>query len=101
MKKMNLYDSLKNFETMLQKLPDNSNSTFDFYRFFRSLQLINNDSIPFVELGTILKKKKPTVFSELRKQFGDNNLINIITSVDMDLDEAEFNIKKVMDSHVN
>lgn len=92
---MQLIDNLKKFQELLDRLPDKPNHAFDFYSFFRSLHMAGYDSVPFIELSTILKYKKPAVFYELRKQYGHNNLINMLTSVDMDLDEAQSNIAKI------
>lgn len=96
--RMNIIDSLEQFKTMLQKYPDDTNYTFDFYRFFKSLTLSGTESIPFIELGTILKAKKPFIFFDMRKQFGHNNVIDVVTSVAMDLVDAEKNIEIIMDS---
>ena len=95
---MNLTDSLKKFKIMLQKLPDNPINAFEFYSFFKSLPMVDSESIPFIELGTILKHKKPSIFFELRKQFSHNKVIHIVTTVDMDLNEAETTIAKMIDS---
>lgn len=85
-----LIDSINKFENMLKKYPDDIKYTFEFYAFFKSLNLVqhNSDYIPIIELGTIFKYKKPNIFFDMRKYSGQSKIINLITSVEMDLEKS-------------
>lgn len=79
---------MKKFKDMLDKSPDDNKSIYEFYYFLKTLPNIHSDNIPFIELGTIIKYKRPIIFQGL-KIFSDKSpLINLITSVEMDLQKA-------------
>lgn len=93
-----LVDLINHFHKMLNKYPDNTKYTYDFYSFFKSLTLANHDSdyIPIIELGTIFKYKKPIIFFEMRKFSRHSEIIDVITSVEMDLKVATEKVSNII-----
>lgn len=92
----NLVSAMKKFKDMLDQYPDNNKSIYKFYSFLKTLPNIHSDNIPFIELGTILKHKKPVIFQGL-KAFSDKSpIINLITSVDMDFQKAINKINQII-----
>jgi len=83
-----LKDSINKFEKMLNEFPDSIKYTKEFYYFFRQLPLQNIKYIPYVELGTILKYEKPVIFTDLKKYAIHNKILEIVTSVQIDLNNA-------------
>jgi len=93
----NLLCTIEKFYDMLHDVPDDHKSIYEFYNFFKSLSFVPSKNIPFVELGTILKHKKPVVYYGLKPLSEMNHIIQIITSVDMDLEKAIENINSIID----
>ncbi|MDZ5471299.1 hypothetical protein SM124_06020 [Bacillus sp. 31A1R] len=89
--------SIKKFEMLLEKYKDDKRNTFEFFSYFKSLHRIQTtfDYIPILELGTILKNEKPTIYFELRNYATHSHVIELITTVDMDLDEATAKIEHI------
>lgn len=84
-----LIKHIKLFEKLLKQRTDDSENTFEFLSFFRSLVRIKSDTqIPIIELGTILKHEKPLIFQDLKKLSEYNQVVDFITHVDMDYQEA-------------
>lgn len=95
----NLIDVLKEFQKMLNQYPDDQKYTLNFFSFFKKLSLVNSKSIPYVELGTILRNEKPIIFYELKRLSDQSHVINVITSVSIDLKEAIEQISKILNSN--
>ncbi|WP_156291895.1 hypothetical protein [Oceanobacillus salinisoli] len=93
----NVVNSMTKFEKMLREYPDERKHTYDFYYFFKSLSMVKSNSIPFIELGTILKHKKPIIYTNLRKFAKQNHIIEVITSSTMDLEDAMKKLTEIMD----
>ena len=65
MKETDLQKSLKKFEMLLNKYPDelsHLNKFKDFFRSFRCLPSSKGVTLPICELATILKKEKPQIY---------------------------------------
>lgn len=73
---------------MLEEFHDNIKYTNEFYYFFRQLPLQNMKYVPYVELGTILKHEKPVIFTDLKKYAKHNKIIEIVSSVHIDINNA-------------
>lgn len=86
-----LSDALYEFDVLLKKHPDVPNSLpvfTNFIRYFLRTKTGDN-SLPSVEVMTILKNEKPNIFSLIRKQSKHNMVMNMLTNVEMDVGEAE------------
>ncbi|WP_458414781.1 hypothetical protein ACNQFZ_08160 [Schinkia sp. CFF1] len=80
---------IKQFEKLLSQRTDNSANTFEFLSFFRKLVRVkSNTPIPTIELGTILKHEKPLIFQDFKKLSENDRLVDFITNVNMDYQEA-------------
>jgi hypothetical protein len=85
-----LKESLKKFDKLLQKYPDHPKHAYEFLSFFRSFtrMKIDNQILPIIELGAVLKHEKTNIFNNLKKLSHYNQAIDFITHVDMDYEEA-------------
>lgn len=92
----NVVSSIKKFNNMIHNIPDDNKSIYEFYDFFKSLSFVHSKNIPFVELGTILKHKKPVIFYGLKALPEMNYTIKVVTSVHMDLHQALNNINEMI-----
>lgn len=86
-----LADALYEFEALLKKhrdVPESLPVFTQFIRYFLRTKTAD-EPLPSVELMTILKYEKPNVFYLIRKQSKHNMVMNLLTNVEMDLEEAE------------
>lgn len=97
-----LVKMIQEFNNLVEKTTDSSpKSIYDFYFFFKTLPSTKYDNIPFIELGTILKYKKPAIYNGL-KCFSDKSyIINVVTSIEMDLQIAMNNINSILETESN
>lgn len=92
---LSVRSAINELYSLLEKHPDDAKSLSIFIQFLRQFLRISSadKSLPTVEIMTVLKHKKPLVFSQMRKQT-NNVLFNILTHVEMDLDSAETRLKE-------
>lgn len=85
-----LSDALYEFDVLLKKNPDVPQSLPVFTQFLRYFlrTKTGGEPLPSVEVMTILKNEKPNIFSLIRKQSKHNMVMNMLTNVEMDVEEA-------------
>lgn len=91
-----LSDVINDFYKMLQTYPDDQKYALRFYSFFKATRFVNDEYIPFLEMGSILKHKKPTIFYELKRSFNRNFIIEVVTTATMDYDDAQKRIDTIL-----
>lgn len=55
----------------------------------------SNFTLPVGEIMAIIKQKKPHVFSILRSEYSNNLIMNIVTHIDLEYQEAYKRISKI------
>lgn len=85
-----LLDSLIMFEKLLTELPDTAESVPDFLKFLRNFFRNKHPkfALPSIEIISIIKHEKPTVFYFLRKQSSRDQMLQLIIGVEMDREQA-------------
>lgn len=86
----NLLDSLIMFEELVEKKPDTADSVPDFLAFLRHFFRNKHPkySLPTIEIISIIKHKKPTVFYFLRRQSSRDPMLQLVIDVEIDLEKA-------------
>lgn len=89
--------TITDFEKILKKYPDQRNYAFEFFSFFKYLQRLKltSEVVPIIEIGAILKYEKPIIFHELRNYAARSPMIEIVTTVEMDYNEAKQKINSI------
>lgn len=90
-------DALLEFDYLLKKHPDvpESLSVFtQFVRYFLRTET-SGDELPSVEVMTVLKNEKPSVFYLMKKQAKNNVVMSMLTNIEMDIEEAENRLNKL------
>jgi hypothetical protein len=92
-----LPDALKEFEVLLKKQPDVPDSLPVFNQFIKYFlrTKTGGEPLPSVEVMTIIRNEKPNVFYLLRKQSKTNVVMNMLTNVEMDLEEAKNSLDRL------
>ncbi|WP_018924398.1 hypothetical protein [Salsuginibacillus kocurii] len=77
-----LLSYIQTFEKMLDKTPDEERSLHEFVKLYRGLIRLKPKecTIPMIEITSVLKVKKPTVFHALRKHGKSDPFYQTITS---------------------
>jgi hypothetical protein len=97
MKVQKLSDALLEFDSLLKKHPDAPESVPIFTQFIKYFLRTNTsgEELPSLEVMTVLKNEKPTVSYLIKKQSKNNVVMSMLTSVDMDISEAESKLNKL------
>lgn len=92
-----LLESIKEFERLLQKTPDVKESLPIFSTFIRHFIRTKdrNHSLPTIEIMTILRHEKPTVFYLMKLQSERDPLMQMITNVPIDLEKARQRLEEL------
>jgi hypothetical protein len=91
-----LKSCLKVFFELLEECPDQSKYADEFLRFLRSFMKINvKGPLPIIEIMTIIKAYKPTVFFNLKKMANQNMLLRILTEESMELKKAKKRLNRL------
>jgi hypothetical protein len=92
-----LPDALKEFDVLLKKQPDVPASLPVFNQFIRYFlrTKTGGEPLPSVEVMTIIRNEKPNVFSLMRRQSKSNAVMNMLTNLEMDLEEAENRLERL------
>lgn len=93
--------AIEEFYTFLDKYPDEPKSLSIFMRFLKEFLKIptKNQTLPTIEIMTVLKQRKPIIFSIMRRQT-NNVLYNILTQVEMELEVAEQKLNELLKKSV-
>jgi hypothetical protein len=89
---------LKEFEFILTKFDDNIVHLNEFKNFLSNLLKAKRSEadLPLLEIITILRHEKPTLFYVLKKQASGNLPLEMLTSLDGDYSRAKKEIKKLV-----
>lgn len=94
-----LKKSVEKFCELLQKYPDEPNSTLTFVSFLRSfLRIRSRETLPTVEVMTLIREFKPNVFHMMKNLSKQDNMLAILTELSMELREAEERIQSLKSS---
>ncbi|WCK55212.1 hypothetical protein PP175_04285 [Aneurinibacillus sp. Ricciae_BoGa-3] len=93
----NLTGALQEFFFLLKKYPDDVRYVSEFRNFLRNFLRINSgrDSLPTMEVTTILKNDKPIIFKVMQES--KENWLHILTHAVMDIHEARSRIATIFD----
>jgi len=95
-------DELKNgihqFYEILNKYPDEIKYTHDYVFFLKSFLKIQCQSLPLTELMTLIKHKKPNIFSGIRRLSDKNIMLNILSELSTDIESAQNSLEKIIGS---
>jgi hypothetical protein len=96
-----LIDSLIKFQEMLDSQPDNAESIPVFTTYIRSFLRIKpmGRTLPTIEIMTLLKKRKPNLFYMLKK-YSNDDILTMLTYLDMDYDQAQMKIERILQGEV-
>lgn len=98
----NMMKVLEEYEDLLAKYPDEPKSLPVFNQFFKLFLRTNTKGkpLPSIEVMAILKSQKPLVFSLMRKQSKNNLVMDMLTHVDLDYEEAKERLNQFCNSKV-
>lgn len=89
--------SLKELYTILDEYPDSPKVTYDFVTFIKSFLKIKSDEpLPTIEVMTLIKHKKPIIFSNLKRMAANNDLLKLLTELSMDIDLAKERLDNIL-----
>jgi hypothetical protein len=92
-----LKNSIRKFNCLLEGQPDDSNSVFEFISFLRYfLRIKAKDPIPTIEVMTLIKEYKPTVFNTLKQMSKKNDRLLFLTELSMGVNIAEERLNKII-----
>ncbi|MGY4689592.1 hypothetical protein [Salibacterium sp. K-3] len=100
MKNKEVLDAINKFQHMLETYPDSKNSVQDFRNFMRYFLRLKpaDQPLPTLEIMSILKQNKPTVFQTLKQQGKTDNVLGLLTETSITPETAESRLKEYADS---
>ncbi|MCL7748446.1 hypothetical protein [Halalkalibacter alkaliphilus] len=89
-KEPELINALQQFDELIMETPDERKFVLTFKEFIITLLKTKTTTvtIPIVEVMTVIKTKKPLVFSILKKEYDNNIIMNVVTQIDVEYREA-------------
>jgi hypothetical protein len=92
--------NVEKFFLLLQNYPDDSGSTLVFGRFLRAFLRTNTckEVLPTIEVMTLIKEHKPTIFHTMKKLSEKDSMLAILTGLSMDSSEAENRLQSIYES---
>jgi hypothetical protein len=96
-----LIDSLMKLQELLDTQPDTVDSIPVFTNYIRSFLRIKpmGRTLPTIEIMTLLKKRKPNMFY-LLKRYSKDDIMTMLTYLDMDYHKAEMKIERILQGEV-
>lgn len=92
-----LKSCIQQFFKMLKQYPDDHSSTYEFVSFIKDLLRIQTkETIPTIEVMTLIKHEKPVVFSNLKKMSAYNTMLEILTELSIDIETARENLRSII-----
>jgi hypothetical protein len=85
-------------EELLEECPDRSKNVEEFLNYIRVLlktEVSDRDQLPLIEIMTIIKTHKPTVFFNLQKMADHNMMLRILTEESMELKAAKERLNRL------
>ena len=92
-----LADSLQQFYKVMKNTSNTKQSLPHFLKFIRNFIRTKDSkySHPTIEIITIIKHEKPTIFYYLRQQGKNDPVLEMVTKVDMDYQKAKDRIEEL------
>lgn len=89
---------IENFFELLEKYSDNPNNADIFINFIRLFlrTKLSGTMLPTVELMSLIKKEKPEIFAAIRQRGKYDLLLEFVTGIHMDTDNAEEKLKRYL-----
>ncbi|UOE96097.1 hypothetical protein [Alkalihalobacillus sp. LMS39] len=100
-KEIELVQALKKLEKMLKETPDNKEAVMLYKTFLKSFLRTKTNSIPLpsVEVMSVIKRKKPTIFSLLRKEASYSDVLYYLTSIEVNYQDAERKLAHIINEN--
>ena len=94
---VSLLDSLELFEKLLDELPDTAESVPEFLKFLRYFFRNKHPKFPLpsIEIISIIRQVKPTVFYFLRKQSTRDPILQMVIDLHIDVKHAQERIQEL------
>lgn len=92
-----LKQSLEKFDDIIINVPDENQFIVDVKNFLISFlkTKTNNTTLPINDVMAIIKKRKPNIYSGLKRVYRNNMIMYMITNLDTDYDEAYRRLNKL------
>ena len=96
-----LIDSLLKLQELLDTLPDTVESIPAFTQYIRSFLRIKptGRTLPTIEMMTMFKKRKPNLY-QLFKRHSNDDMLSMLTNLDMDYELAQLKIDRILQGEV-
>ncbi|MBH0158416.1 hypothetical protein IHV10_18690 [Fictibacillus sp. 5RED26] len=96
-----LIDSLLKLQELLDTLPDTVESIPAFTQYIRSFLRIKptGRTLPTIEMMTMFKKRKPNLY-QLFKRHSNDDMLSMLTNLDMDYELAQLKIERILQGEV-
>lgn len=92
-----LQNSINKLFDILKQYPDSPKKTYDFIAFLKSfLRIKSTKPLPTIEVMTLIRHRKPIVFSNLRRMAPNNQMLEILTELSMDIESAEERLNNLL-----
>ncbi|WP_026675025.1 hypothetical protein [Alkalihalobacterium bogoriense] len=100
-KETELVQVLKKLEKMLKETPDKKEAVLLYKTFLKNFLRTKTSSIPLpsVEVMTVIKHKKPTVFSLLRKEASYSDVLYYLTNIEAKYQDAERKLAHIINEN--
>ncbi|KHF39955.1 hypothetical protein [Halalkalibacter okhensis] len=85
-----LRNTLQLFEELIMETPDERQYVQTYKKFIILLLKTRTTAVtlPISEIMTVIKTKKPVIFSTLRRDYKNNIAMNVVTNIDVEYREA-------------
>lgn len=96
-----LIDSLLKLQKLLDTEPDTVDAIPVFTNYIRSFLRIKptGRTLPTIEIMTLIKKRKPTLFY-LLKRYSNDDMMTMLTYLNMDYEQAQIRIERILQGEV-
>ncbi|WCK55412.1 hypothetical protein PP175_05530 [Aneurinibacillus sp. Ricciae_BoGa-3] len=96
-----LISALEEFLFLLKKYPDDVRNVSEFRNYLRTFLRLNsgNDTLPTIEVVTVIKYEKPLIFKVMQES--KENWLHFLTHAVMDIDEARSRLDTIWNSKSN
>ena len=86
LKEPELREALQQFDSLIIEYPDDRNAIPEFKSFITEFikTKTNIVTLPIEEIMSIIKQKKPLVFSILHSEYSNNIIFNVVTHIDIE-----------------
>lgn len=89
--------SIRKFYELLKDSHDEPLEAYKFVTFLRTLLRDNTDNtLPLVEIMTVIKQEKPIIYSQLKKMAPYNTMIEILTDLSINIEDARNRLENMI-----